>query len=128
MIVDASAIVAMLRREADWRRYAAAITQAEVKRMSAGTWIELGAVASRGDDDLKRRLDGLMGELNIEIAPVSPGQARLGHDAYLKFGKGRHSARLNFGDCFAYALSKETGLPLLFKGCDFSETEVVPAL
>lgn len=76
------------------------------------------------DARLRRALDELRDRLKIMIAPVSEAQARIGHEAYLTFGRGNSPARLNFGDCFAYALAKDTGLPLLFKGDDFTHTDI----
>ncbi len=129
MIIDASSVMAMLRLEPDWPKFATAISAADLRLMSAGTWIELGAItARRGEGDLKRRLDALMHELAIDITPVTLTQAQIGHNGYWIYGQGRHRANLNFGDCFAYALAKETGLPLLFKGDDFIHTDIVSAL
>ena len=129
MIIDASSVMAMLRLEPDWPIFATAISAADLRLMSAGTWIELGAVtARRGEGELKRRLDALRRELAIDIVPVTQAQAQIGHDGYWIYGQGRHRANLNFGDCFSYALAKETGLPLLFKGNDFTHTDIVPAV
>ncbi len=129
MIVDTSALVAILQEEPERPSFLAVIAAAKRKLISAGNWVELGAVLSRtADDEMRRRLYALIDLTRIEIAPVTAAQAQLGHDAYLKFGKGRHAARLNFGDCFAYALVKETGLPLLFKGDDFVHTDIVSAV
>lgn len=107
---------------------AAAMLGAEVLRLSAGSWIELGAVTSGIDDGVHRRLRMLMTRLSIKIEPVTAEQAQIGHEAYRNFGKGNHAARLNLGDCFPYALSKELGEPLLFKGDDFPQTDIEPAL
>lgn len=103
--------------------------QAERALLSAGSWIELSAVLRRPEDDAVRiGLPELIKRLHIEIAPVTVEQAETGHRAYLRFGKGRHRACLNFGDCFAYALAMTMTMSLLFKGDDFSQTDVVPAL
>ena len=126
MIVDTSAIVAILRDEADSRRYAEAIEAAPVSRMSAATYVELGAVIDRAHDAVaSRRLDELIETAHIVIEPVTPEQARVARSAYRDFGKGSgHRAGLNFGDCFSYALAKAFAEPLLFKGTDFSLTDV----
>jgi ribonuclease VapC len=129
MIVDSSAIMAILREEPEAENFSRLISKADAKQLSAGTWIELAAVASKdGDEAVAAALPILMHDLKIALAPVTIVQARLGHDAYRMYGKGRHRARLNFGDCFAYALAKETGLPLLFKGDDFVHTDITPAV
>ncbi len=129
MIVDTSAIMAILRKEPEARPFTQLISATEKALLSAGSWIELAAVTSKeGDEAVVAALSVLLADLRIEIAPVTVVQARLGHDAYRSFGKGRHEARLNFGDCFSYALAKETGLPLLFKGNDFTQTDITPAI
>lgn len=95
--------------------------------LSAGSVAELGAVTS-SDDLAHRSLLEFLRFPFIEIEPVDGEQALVAVDAYRRFGKGRHPARLNFGDTFAYALARRKGLPLLFKGNDFSLTDVEPAL
>jgi ribonuclease VapC len=126
VIVDTSAIVAIIRREPEAERFLMALAVAERRRLSAGNWVELGAVAStKGDAELPQVLAALLTSLAIEIEPVCAEQARIGHDAYRVFGKGHHRARLNFGDCFAYALAKAFGEPLLFKGDDFNHTDLL---
>lgn len=97
--------------------------------MSAGGWIELSAVAVRRKIIPQPWLDTLIARFGLIIEPVTSEQAHIGHQAYRMFGIGSgHRARLNFGDCFAYALAKVTGEPLLFKGDDFIHTDVIPAL
>ena len=128
MILDTSAIVAMLRKEPEASAFARAIIAASNARISAGSWIELGAVLSKDADDMLDLLDQLMEALSISIATVDEAQARLGQSAYRRFGKGRHPAALNFGDCFAYALAMTAGQPLLFKGDDFRKTDVDMAI
>ena len=129
MIVDSSVIVSFLRREPEWPAFARTLAKAETRLLSAGTWIELGAVTSReADDEVSLKLSHLMNRLRIDVVPVTTEQASIGHQAYRRFGKGHHKACLNFGDCFSYALAKETGFPLLFKGNDFIHTDVIPAL
>lgn len=101
----------------------------EPVRISAATLVELGIVVDRFKDErLSLLLDELIAALTIEVIPVDDSQAAVGREANRKFGKGFHPARLNFGDCFVYALAKLTGEPLLFKGKDFSQTDVEPAL
>ncbi len=126
MILDTSALVAILREEAEARRFAEAIEAASVRRISAATYVEVGAVVDRGRDPVASRLvDELIATASIVIEPVTVEQARIARDAYRDFGKGSgHPAGLNFGDCFAYALAKATGEPLLFKGDDFARTDV----
>lgn len=129
MIVDTSALMAILLGESDADRFAAAIFDADRCAVSAGSWIELSAVIVRRSYDLHDRLDVLIRRSSIAIDPVTEAQARLGHQAYRDFGIGSgHKARLNFSDCFAYALAKATGEPLLFKGDDFIHTDITPAL
>ena len=128
MIVDTSAIVAMLRKEPEASEFTRAIVAAGNARISAGSWVELGAVLSREADGVLDLLDQLMNTLAITIAAVDEVQARHGQAVYRTFGKGRHPAALNFGDCFAYALAETSGEPLLFKGDDFKKTGITAAL
>jgi ribonuclease VapC len=129
MIIDTSAIVAILRQEPEARRFAEAIEAAPVRRVSATTYVEIGAVIDGARDPVASRLvDELLAKAGIIIEPVTAAQARIAREAYRDFGKGSgHAAGLNFGDCFAYALAKATGEPLLFKGDDFSHTDVTAA-
>jgi len=130
MIVDSSALVAILRAEPDASLYANAIEQALVRRISAGSFVEAAAVIeSRGGPVAGRRFDEVIETAGLIIEPVTERQAHIARAAYRDFGRGSgHPARLNFGDCFAYALAKEKGEPLLFKGDDFAQTDVEPAL
>ena len=130
MIVDSSALIAILRDEADAASYADAIEKAEACRISAATFLETATVVDGSRDPiLSRRLDDLVTEASIAIQPVTEAQARIARDAYRDYGHGSgHPARLNFGDCFAYALARDSGEPLLFKGDDFGHTDVTPAL
>ena len=129
MIIDTSAIIAILRSEPDAARFAKAIERAARRTISAATYVEVGAVIDRaGDPVASRRVDELLAAASIAIEPMTAEQARLARAAYRDFGKGSgHPAQLNFGDCFAYALAKARDEPLLFKGDDFSHTDVTPA-
>lgn len=125
MIVDTSAILAILLQEADARQYAEAIYDAETCRMSAASFLEAAVnLDSRLGPAAGRQLDTFLERTLIVIEPVTPEQARIARQAYLDYGKGYHPAGLNFGDVFAYALSKTTRQPLLFKGHDFSQTDI----
>lgn len=97
--------------------------------MSAANYVEVGIVVDAQRNPVaSRRVDDAIAQARIQIVPVTEAQARIARDAYRDFGKGSgHPARLNYGDCFAYALAKEAGEPLLFKGNDFSKTDVEPA-
>ena len=128
MVVDTSVVVAILVGEPDASSLAAALASATAPVMSAASYVELLLVSlSRGIAG-RSEVDETLIDAAIEIAPVSLEQARLAVTAFERFGKGRHPARLNFGDCFSYALAKERGLPLLFKGSDFARTDIVSAL
>jgi ribonuclease VapC len=129
MVVDTSALVAILLREADAALFDKVLVDAEARLMSAVTRVELsfvieGRKRQAGRADVERLLD----ETDIDIAAVTPQQAELAIEAFRRYGKGRHPAALNIGDCFAYALAKATGHPLLFKGDDFAQTDIRPAL
>ncbi|MDG2533824.1 type II toxin-antitoxin system VapC family toxin [Sphingomonas sp. HITSZ_GF] len=128
MIVDTSAIMAILLGEAEARSFVEAIVDAERCVISGGSWIELSAVLVRRNHQLDDQLALLMERGSIEIEPVTEVQARIGHAAYKRYGIGSgHAARLNFGDCFAYALAKATAEPLLYKGDDFAKTDIIAA-
>lgn len=130
MIVDTSAIMAVLLGEPERTPILGALAKADHLAMSAGSWLELEAVITRrGNPAMERDSDRLFAELQIEIVEVSVEQAAIRRAAYKRFGRGTgHPAGLNFGDCFAYALAKESGRPLLFKGDDFTHTDIVPAV
>jgi ribonuclease VapC len=129
MILDSSPLVAILAGEPDAELYIQAISRAPRCRISAGTFIELSIVVeSQFPVEVLRQCDALFRRVGIVIEPVTVDHAHLARQAFHDFGKGRHPAGLNFGDCFAYALARHTGEPLLFKGNDFSQTDIVPAL
>ncbi len=126
MIIDTSAILAILNNEPEAATLAEAIEQALDRRISAVNYVEAAAVIDKERDPIaSRRFDELLREADVVIEAVSENQARIARAAYRDFGKGSgHPARLNFGDCFAYALAKAKGEPLLFKGNDFGRTDV----
>jgi ribonuclease VapC len=125
VIVDSSAIVAILGLEGDARELAEAVEEASERRISVVNYVEAAIVLdSRHNPVLSRRLDDFLREAQVLLEPVTVEQARVAREAYRDFGKGRHRAGLNLGDCFAYALAKEKGEPLLFKGDDFRRTDV----
>jgi ribonuclease VapC len=130
VIVDTSAIIAILRREADADRYADALAAATAPRVSAGTYVETGIVVDANRDPvLSGRLDELLAVTRITVDPVTQRHAEIARQAYRDFGKrSGHPAGLNFGDCFAYALARQAGEPLLYKGEDFSHTDVASVL
>jgi ribonuclease VapC len=130
VIVDSSAVVAILRAEPDAARYAAAIEAAQSRKISAANWLESAIVVSDPADPVTgRRFDEFVREAALRIEPVTAAQASIARAAYRDFGKGSgHPAQLNFGVCFAYALAAETGEPLLFKGDDFSRTDLPSAI
>jgi ribonuclease VapC len=127
MVIDTSTVLAILPDEPDGDALLQRIVDDPVRLMSAGTLLEAGIVADHNPNPRKGpALDALLATLSVRVEPVTEEQARLAREAYRRFGKGNHRAALNFGDCFAYALSKLSGEPLLFKGADFAATDVVP--
>ena len=129
MILDTSPLVAILAKEPDSELYINAISRAPRCRISAGNFLELSIVIEgQFGADVLRQCDALIRRIGIVIEPVTVDQAHVARQAFHDFGKGRHPAALNFGDCFAYALAKTTGEPLLFKGEDFKETDIPSAL
>jgi len=128
MIIDTSALVAILEQEPDANRIARAIATASDRMLSAANLVEVSMVMQvrRGDEGL-RDLDLLLAKLKIEIKPFTAKQAEIARKAFRRYGLGRHSAKLNFGDCFAYALANDESAPLLFKGDDFAQTDAIVA-
>jgi ribonuclease VapC len=128
MIVDSSVIIAILRNEPDAAAMADALQEAPIRRISAVTYVEAAVVADNDRNPLlSRRFDGLVRDAQMFVEPVTARQAELARQAYRDFGKGRHKAGLNLGDCFAYALAKELDEALLFKGDDFRHTDLEAA-
>ena len=129
MIVDTSVIVAIIRGEPDARDFASLLESADaLLRMSAASFFEAAIVIDGSRDPiLSRRRDEVIADAEMSIEPVTERQVRIAREAYRDFGTGSgHAAGLNFGDCFAYALAKDKGEPLLFKGNDFAHTDVDP--
>jgi ribonuclease VapC len=126
VIVDTSALIAILQDEADAKTFAMAIAGADSRRLSAANYVETAIVIDGSRNPIaSRHFDDLLREAEIVIEPVTEEQARIAREAYRDFGRGSgHAARLNFGDCFAYALAKALREPLLFKGGDFVHTGI----
>jgi len=129
MILDSSAIVAILKREPDWRKYAEELDAADTISISAGTYLETSVVIGRLNDPvMNRQIDELIVEFDISIEPFTAEQAQIARQAYKDYGNGSgHPANLNFGDCFSYALARVKREPLLFRGDDFIHTDIRPA-
>jgi len=128
VILDTSAIIAVLYGEPEQARFAELIQDADRCRMSVANLLELSMVVeSQAGPDASRQIDVLIRRAGVIIEPVSLEQGALARQAFLDFGKGRHKAGLNFGDCFSYALAKATNEPLLFKGNDFALTDIASA-
>jgi len=130
MVIDSSALIAVLFDEPETADFVVAIANAPSRFLSASSYLETAIVmmGRLGPNSLES-VDHLLDELSIEVMPFTREQAALAIAAYRQFGKGSgHAAGLNFGDCFSYALAKLTGEPLLFKGDDFSYTDLAPAV
>lgn len=129
MILDTSALIAILFREPEAEHFARAILDAEDCLLGAPTFVELSIVIQRliGVEG-SQQLDAFIRRAKIVIEPFTIEQALIARQAFLDFGKGRHPAGLNFGDCFSYALAKASGEPLLFKGGGFAQTDIESAL
>lgn len=128
MIVDSSAVVAILNREPDAGRYETAVATAPHCRMSVINMLEAAIVVeARGGAAAGHELDAFLDRAGVTLMPVMTEHVEAARRAWRRFGKGNHRASLNLGDCFAYALAKTTGEPLLFKGKDFTHTDVEPA-
>jgi ribonuclease VapC len=129
MVVDSSALLAILLREPETEAFARLLAETPRPLISSFSVLETSVVLlQRKGDDAPRLLDALLHTIRAEVVSLNADQADLARDAYVRFGKGRHPAALNLGDCCSYALSRASGLPLLFKGEDFSQTDVLPAI
>jgi ribonuclease VapC len=130
VIIDTSALVAVIALEPDAPLFATAMDRAEVLRISAGSYVEAAIVLNRRRDPaLDGKFEAMMNDVGFVIEPVTPEQARIARQAYRDYGKGSgHPAQLNFGDCFSYALARDKREPLLFKGDDFIHTDLRSAL
>jgi ribonuclease VapC len=129
MILDSSALVAILFKEPEAERLAGMIRDTDTTAIAAPTLLETAIVAEgRTLPGMADKLDALLGAIRPEIVPFTAEHVSLARDAWRRYGKGRHKAGLNLGDCFAYALAKERGQPLLFKGDDFAATDIEPAI
>lgn len=126
VVVDTSAIVAILKDEPEAEHFRRILVDIPSALISAATWTELMIVTFvAGGSQLVGECQGLLRELNIEPTPILPADAGAAFDAYRRYGRGTgHAAKLNFGDCFSYALAKSTGSDLLYKGQDFAQTDV----
>jgi len=125
MVIDTSALVAIFLSEPERQSFLAHIISAETRLVSAATLLEAGIVLeARRGESAGREFDLFVVRANLQIVPVDAEQADLARAAWRKYGKGRHPAALNFGDCFSYALAKSTGEPLLAKATDFGLTDI----
>jgi ribonuclease VapC len=128
LVIDTSAVVALMSMEPEAARLAQAIEADPVRLLSVAALVESSIVLeSRLGEGAVRELDLLLARAGVQLEPVTAEQAELARLAWRRFGKGRHPAGLNYGDCFSYALSRCSGEPLLFKGQDFPQTDVVAA-
>ena len=126
MVVDSSALIAILRNEASAPALQEKLLTADGVLLSAGNWLESAMVLSQRDGGATA-LNNLLQIYQIRISPVTTQVAELALDGFLRYGKGRHPAALNFGDCFSYGLAKFHHAPLLFSGQDFAQTDVIAA-
>jgi ribonuclease VapC len=129
MVVDTSALVAIFLLEPEAEQFAHTILEAPRAAISAANLLEASIIldARIGHQD-SSELDEFIANVGLEVEPVTLDQMRIARGAYRTYGRGNHPAGLNFGDCFAYALAKTTGLSLLFKGGDFAQTDITPAV
>ena len=130
MIVDTSVIIALFKREPEAAAFAGLIDATPIARISAGTYVELAVVIDRSLDAVSSgALDPFLERSGIRVEPLTASQARIARAAHQRFGRGSgHPARLNMGDCFSYALARDLGEPLLFKGNDFALTDIELAI
>lgn len=128
IVVDSSVFMAVMAQEPDERPLTEALVRASARSLSAGTYLECAIVAEGRHFGGRGELDKWLSLRRIDVVPVDLATAQTAADAFARFGKGRHPAALNFGDCFSYALAKRLGAPLLFKGNDFVRTDIASAL
>ena len=128
MVIDTSALVAMLTDELEAELFEARVADDPVRTMSTASYLEIAIVIeSRFGESGGRELDLWLHRASVSLVAVDADQAEVARAAYRKYGKGRHRAGLNYGDCFSYALAKVSGQPLLFRGDDFGHTDIVAA-
>ena len=129
MIIDSSALIAILKRESEWEALSEALDASKSSKMSAASFLETSIVVDSWKNPVfSREWDELVVRFSIYIEPVTESQARIARQAYRDYGKGSgHPANLNFGDCFTYALAREKREPVLWKGDDFGHTDIRPA-
>lgn len=129
MIVDSSALIAILLRESDFQAFSRVIADTRTKRIAAPTLLEAAMViVGRKQEEGPALLDDLLKAAQIETVSFTSDHAAVAREAFLRYGKGRHPAGLNFGDCIAYATARLEMMPLLFKGDDFRLTDIEPAI
>jgi ribonuclease VapC len=129
VVIDTSALMSIVLPDPDYGRFRDALAAAPYTAISAATWLESALVATaRLGVQGRTYLDQILATIGTEIVAVDAAQAEAAYDGWQRFGKGRHAAGLNFGDCFSYALARLRNEPLLFKGEDFSKTDIVPAI
>jgi len=129
MVIDSSALIAIISKQPERALFEQSIKLATNRLIGSATLVETSLVVlSRRQEEGIAILNELLVDMRVETVPFSADHARLAIDAFRRFGKGRHPAGLNFGDCFSYALAKATGEPLLFKGNDFSRTDIEPSI
>ena len=125
MVIDTSALAAIFFAEPERQKFLGAITSAESRLVSAATLLETGIVVeARQGESAGREFDLFVVRADLQVVPVDSEQVEIARSAWRRYGKGRHRAGLNYGDCFAYALAKSTAEPLLAKGSDFSMTDI----
>jgi ribonuclease VapC len=124
IVIDSSAFVAIQRAEPEAERFSRTVALAEIAVMAAATYLECAIVAARAPHG-RAVLDTWIAARRISVVPVDHTLAQIAADAFARYGRGRHPASLNFGDCFAYALARSLNAPLLFKGEDFAQTDVL---
>ena len=128
MVVDTSALLAIFLAEPERKQFLDVITQGDIRCISAANVLEAGIVLeARRGEAAGREFDLFLNQAKLEVVPVDSDQIDIARVAWRKYGRGRHPAGLNFGDCFAYALAKAMGEPILFKGDDFTHTDLSPA-